>query len=58
MARQRIDQITVKIDPALREALERAAEADHRTVSGMVRWLIAQALENGAARPPPPQEAA
>jgi hypothetical protein len=27
MAQQRIDQITVKIDPALRAALERAAQA-------------------------------
>lgn len=38
-------QITVKVPVPLRAALERAAEADHRTVSSLVRRILAQALE-------------
>jgi hypothetical protein len=42
-------QITVKIDPDLRAALEQAAQAEHRTISGQVRHFVALALENSEA---------
>jgi hypothetical protein len=42
---RRHDQICVGLDPELRAALERAAAADHRTVSGQVRHLLATAFE-------------
>lgn len=38
------EQLSVQIDPDLRAALERAAKAEHRTVSGQVRHLVAKAL--------------
>jgi hypothetical protein len=39
-------QLSVQIDPEVRAALERAAKAEHRTVSGQVRHLVAKALES------------
>jgi hypothetical protein len=42
------DQLSVAIDPELRAAIERAAKAEHRTVSGQVRHIVAKALENQA----------
>ncbi|WP_315729131.1 TA system antitoxin ParD family protein [Bradyrhizobium sp. SZCCHNS2015] len=39
------DQISIKIDPTLRAELERQAEAEHRSVSGQARHIIASALE-------------
>jgi hypothetical protein len=40
------EQLSVQIDPELRAAIERAAKAEHRTVSGQVRHLVAKALES------------
>ncbi len=40
----RREQISVPIDPDLRAAVERAAEAEHRTVAGQIRHWIAAAL--------------
>jgi hypothetical protein len=39
-------QITVPLDPKLRELVERAAEREDRTVANYVRHLIAQAVRN------------
>jgi hypothetical protein len=37
--------LTVRVPADLREAIERAAEREHRTVSGQTRFLLASALE-------------
>lgn len=37
--------LTVRLPADLRAAIERAAEREHRTVSGQTRWLLASALE-------------
>jgi len=39
------DQISVKLPPELREAVERAAEAEHRSVSAQIRHFVASAIE-------------
>ena len=50
-------QVTLKLPADMRHALAHAAQAEHRTLSGQARFLIAMGLENfGAARPQ--QEAA
>lgn len=41
---ERREQISVPVDPDLRAAIERAAEAEHRTVAGQIRHWIAAAL--------------
>jgi hypothetical protein len=38
------EQLAVRIEPALRAAIEAAAEQDRRPVSSMARLLIADAL--------------
>ena len=38
-------QLSFRLDPRLRSSLERSAEADHRTVSGQLRHIVARALE-------------
>lgn len=43
-SKERREQITVVVDRELRLALERAAADEHRTVSGLVRHLITQAV--------------
>jgi uncharacterized protein (DUF1778 family) len=40
------NQISVPLDPKLRELVERAAEREDRTVANYVRHLIAQAVRN------------
>ncbi|MGD0563488.1 MAG: hypothetical protein ABSA66_10380 [Roseiarcus sp.] len=40
-----VDQISVRLEPALRATLERAAQAEHRTISNQVRVIISRALE-------------
>jgi len=45
-AKEREPQLSVQIDHELRAAIERAAKAEHRTVSGQVRHLVAKALES------------
>jgi hypothetical protein len=42
---ERRDQISVPIDPQLRDAIKRAAEAEHRTVAGQIRHWIANGLQ-------------
>ncbi len=37
-------QLSVTLDPALREALARAAAAQHRTASNFVKLVLAEAL--------------
>jgi hypothetical protein len=39
------DQISVKLDPELRAAVEQAAQAEHRTVSAQVRHFVACMIE-------------
>jgi hypothetical protein len=51
------DQLTVKFDPDLMAAIERAAAQEHRTVSAQVRHYAAQAIEEqGERRDPPGRE--
>ena len=45
------EMISVRLPGDLREAIERAAEREHRTVSGQVRYLIASAIERQAQQP-------
>ena len=40
------DNVVVRMPPALRDAIERQAEREHRTVSGQVRFLLACAIES------------
>ena len=39
------EQISVRLEPELRAAVERAAEREHRTLSGQIRHLVAMACE-------------
>jgi hypothetical protein len=47
------DQLSVKFDPDLMAAIERAAAQEHRTVSAQVRHYAAQAIEDQCARRDP-----
>ena len=50
MAKDRREhQVSVTLDRELRAALERAAEAEHRTVSGQIRHLVAKVYEDQSA---------
>lgn len=40
----------VRIDPALLKALQAEARADGRNVSGLVRWILENWLDERAAR--------
>jgi hypothetical protein len=44
MSREK-SQVSVKLDPELRAAVEQAAHAEHRTVSAQVRHWIASMVE-------------
>jgi hypothetical protein len=46
---ERREQISVPVDSDLRAAIERAAEAEHRSVAGQIRHWIANGLANQAA---------
>jgi hypothetical protein len=46
---RRREQITIPVDPRVREAIEAAAEAEHRTIAGQIRHWIAAALAKGEA---------
>jgi hypothetical protein len=50
------DQLSVKFDPDLMAAIERAAAQEHRTVSAQVRHYAAQAIEEQGARRDPPRD--
>jgi predicted DNA-binding protein len=43
--KHRREQVSVPLDPALRQQLELAAQRDHRTIASYVRHVVAQALE-------------
>jgi uncharacterized protein (DUF1778 family) len=50
---ERREQLSVPVDHDLRAAIERAAEAEHRTVAGQVRhWISAALASQEAARRP------
>jgi hypothetical protein len=46
---QHLEQVSLKIDPALRAELARVAAAEHRSLSAQIRFLVTRALENGTA---------
>jgi hypothetical protein len=54
MSAQR-SQVTVRVDPEVRALIERAAEEDRRTVSGLVRIVLADWVKS---RTPPIAEGA
>jgi hypothetical protein len=45
MANAKREQVTVTLDPELRAAIKRAAEAEHRSMSNQIKHLVARALE-------------
>jgi hypothetical protein len=45
MSDQTEQTLSVRVPADLREALERAAEQEHRTLSGQLRWIIAHAVK-------------
>ncbi len=47
---ERRDQISVPLDPALRAAIKRRADAEHRTVANLIRHIVATALEKQGER--------
>jgi hypothetical protein len=53
---RRENQVSVTLDPELRAALERAAEAEHRSVAGQLRHFAASALEARAMRHDPSRD--
>jgi len=44
--RREREQISITLDAEMRERLESAARAEHRTLSGQVRHVLAHALES------------
>jgi hypothetical protein len=46
----RREQVTVALDGELRAAIERAASAEHRTLSGQIRHLVSGALQQQTGR--------
>jgi hypothetical protein len=44
------EQISVRLEPELRAAVERAAEREHRTLSGQIRHLVALAYQQRQQR--------
>jgi len=42
-AKDKGEQISVRLEPALRAAVERAAQREHRTLSDQIRHLVALA---------------
>ena len=51
MSKPKEDQISVRLDLELRAAVERAAEAEQRSVSGQIRYFVASAIEARAQAP-------
>jgi hypothetical protein len=49
-AQERRSQISVPLADDLREAIEQAARAEHRTVAGQIRHWISGALTERVAR--------
>jgi len=46
------EQISVPLDPELREFVERAAAKEDRSVAGQIRHLVAQAARDAARQQP------
>jgi hypothetical protein len=44
-SRERREQISVPLDPAFRAAIERRAQAEHRTVANLIRHIVANDFE-------------
>jgi hypothetical protein len=53
---RRENQVSVTLDPSLRAALERAAEADHRTIAGQIRHIVASTIEEQREHRDPPHD--
>ncbi len=45
---ERLEQIAVRLEPELRERLQRAADQDHRPLAGLIRKIL-----HDAAKPAP-----
>lgn len=48
-AQEKRQQITIPLDPVLRQRLEAAAEKDHRTMASYVRHVVVRQLEQDSA---------
>ena len=61
MRHKKTAQITFRIDPNLKEAAEKAAAQDRRSLTSLIERVLAKHLRNRRLltnRPPPPKEAA
>jgi predicted transcriptional regulator len=59
MSRERLnDQVSVKLDRELRAAVERVAQAEHRTTSAQIRHFVASAIEDAVAQRQAKEQAA
>jgi|KBSMisStaDraftv2_1062788.scaffolds.fasta_scaffold7580163_1 hypothetical protein len=47
--KERGEQISVRLEPELRSAIEQTAAREHRSLSGQIRHLVATALERREA---------
>jgi len=54
---RRREQVTVPLDPELREFVERAAAEEDRSVAGQIRHFVAQAARMAAKQQPEAQRA-
>jgi hypothetical protein len=43
--KEKADQVSVRLEPELRAAIEQAAAREHRSLSGQIRHLVATAFE-------------
>jgi uncharacterized protein (DUF1778 family) len=41
----RFDRLTIRIEPELRDAIERAAAADRRPVANFIRYVLARNVD-------------
>jgi hypothetical protein len=61
MRHKKTAQITFRIDPNLKDAAEKAAAQDRRSLTSLIERVLAKHLRNRRLltnRPPPPKEAA
>lgn len=45
MARKKTDKLSLRIDPSIKEALQKAAEAEHRSVANLLEVLVLKHCE-------------
>jgi hypothetical protein len=45
MPRQKTGTINIRVDSALKEAAERSAKDDHRTITGLIEKLLSEHLK-------------